>query len=499
MAIRDFGNSLLANVRERADEQRDDARRYARKQSNRDVLRGLGAMVVSPIVGGAVKGVGEIFTSSLQSKTNKFLADSDLYDNKIKVKNFGTLMEEAHGYRDAAKEANVSLYDTFLQETANSAATQQQIADPNSFREGEMEEYASILAERDEIKAIAKDKATYWEAVLEKSDSYDIGRSKATLDSVAALQKPKTFVGSMWNKITDKDSTLTVFNAQMAGLEQVVAATEIEKLTLDRKKKMAQTLLKTGGTLSVAKLMVGHPLTKEEQVKYKARLKAGETSKQLQQDISVSSRGVFVTSTTEITEQGGNVRMEDNTKRVFGPDHVLDSSDIASLAGNIDGLMDTVAENFNEKGAQDFALKMQTVLSLKPEGEKLNTNDVLDLYMLFLNPDDFTERRNITKPLSPQVQAALIERSEGITETITAELQTVVDSTDPQNMERTAKLLGNLNSFTSQALGAIRDRENMTEVDKRNDIRIKTLQAKNPNLSRERAIDFLKNKGTWND
>ena len=234
-------------------------------------------------------------------------------------------------------------------------------------------------------------------------------------------------------------------------------------------------------------------------MKYKARLKAGETIKELKQDINVSSRGVVVTSTTEITEQGGNVRMEDETERVFGPDHVLDSSDIASLAGNIDGLMDTVAENFNEKGAQDFALKMQNILSLKPEGEKLNTKDVLDLYMLLLNPDDFTERRNITKSLSPQAQAALIERSEGLSETITGELRTILDSPDPQDVEQTAKLMELLNSFTSQTLGAIRNRENMTEVDRRNDLRIEKLQAANPKLSREKAIDFLKNKGTWND
>ena len=45
----------------------------------------------------------------------------------------------------------------------------------------------------------------------------------------------------------------------------------------------------------------------------------------------------------------------------------------------------------------------------------------------------------------------------------------------------------------------MRNPENMTEVDRRNDLRIEKLQAANPNLSREKAIDFLKNKGTWND
>ena len=56
-----------------------------------------------------------------------------------------------------------------------------------------------------------------------------------------------------------------------------------------------------------------------------------------------------------------------------------------------------------------------------------------------------------------------------------------------------------LNSFTSQTLESMRNPENMTEVDRRNDLRIEKLQAANPKLSREKAIDFLKNKGTWND
>jgi len=499
MAIRDFGNSLLADVRKRSDEQRDDARRYARKENNRDVLRGLGAMVVSPIIGGAIQGVGEIFTSNLQNKTNKFLADSDLYNNKLKVQKAGTLITEAQQYRDTSKEANVSMYDTFLQETANAAATQQQIADPNSFKGGEIEEYASILSERAEIQSIARDKAAYWEAILEKADVYKIGKSKTTLESVAALQKPKTFVGTMWNKITDKDNTLTLFNDQMSRLEQVVAATEINTLTLERKKKMAQTLLKNGGDLSVAKLMIGQELTKKEQARYEARLEAGEKSEELKKEIQVSSRGVYVISNTKITEQGGNIRMEDESTQVFGPNDVLDSADIASLAGNIDGLMDTVAETFNEKGQQDFALKMQEVLSAKPKGEKLNTDDVLNFYMLFLNPDDFTERKNITRALSPQAQAALITRTADVSETIKSELRTIIDSPDLKDIEKTAQLLELLNNVTSQTIEAVRNPENMTEVDKRNDLRIKNLIDKNPNLSRERAIDFLKNKGTWNE
>ena len=127
------------------------------------------------------------------------------------------------------------------------------------------------------------------------------------------------------------------------------------------------------------------------------------------------------------------------------------------------------------------------------------TDYVLDIYMLALQPDKFTERKNITRPLSPQAQAALIERSGDLSKTIRSELQTIIDSPDLKDVEKTAKLMNLVNSFTSQTLEAIRNPENVTDVDKRNDLRIKSLQAANPKMSREEAVDYLKIKGTWND
>ena len=491
MAIREFGESLLGNVRERKDQQAQDARDYAKKQGRKERL----------LTGGAILG-GQLYkatTANIETKTNAFLNNSELYNNKLKVKKAGSLITEAQGYRDAAKEANTSIYDQFLQNTASTAAAQHQIANPNNIKAGEVEEYASILMEREEIKTLAKDKAAYWEAILDKADAYNTGKDKTTLESLATIQQPKGVIGSMWNKITGNENTVDLFNSQMSRLEQVVAATEIDTLSLERKKKMAQTLLKNNGDLSVAKLMVGYDLTKAEQEKYKERLKAGETSEELKQDIQVSSRGVYVTTYEKVTEQDGNIRMEQSTVRKFGPNDVLDSADIASIAGNIDGLMDTVAERFNEKGQQDFALAVQKKLSVKPEGERLNVSDVLSLYTLSLNPDEFTERKNITRALSPQAQAALIERSQSLTETMEEEIQTIVDSTDVQDVERTSQIMEKLNSFVSQTLDAVRNPENITEVDKRNTIRIERLQAVNPGMSREKAIDFLKNKGTWNE
>jgi hypothetical protein len=495
MAIRDFGTSLLANVRARKDAGQAEARKYERSQKNKDTRTAF----LAPFVSAGLGAIGSAINAGTAQKTQDFLANSELYSNKLKVQKAGTLIEKAQGYREAAKEANTSIYDQFLQSTANTAAAQHQIAKPNAIKDGEVEEYASVLMERDEIKALAKDKTAYWESILDKADAYSKGKSKTTLESLAAIQQPKSVVGSMWNKITGNENTVDLFNSQMSRLEQVVAATEIDTLALERKKKMAQTLLKNGGDLSVAKLMVGQELTKEEQVRYKARLKAGEKSEELQQDIQVSSRGVYVTTYEKVTEQGGNIRIDQSVVQKFGPDHVLDSSDIVALTGSLESLMDSVAGRFNEKGRQDFALKVQEVVNSKPKNKKLNTTDVLKLYTLSLTPDEFTERKNITTALDPQVQAALIERTEGMTKTMSEELQTIIDSSDPQDKEKTAELLNLFNSFISQTVESIRNPENMTDVDERNKARIEDLKASNPNLSTERAIEYLKNKGTWNE
>ena len=49
MAIRDFGTSLLSNVRERKDSQARDARKYAKKQQKKNLLIAGGAWLGSQL------------------------------------------------------------------------------------------------------------------------------------------------------------------------------------------------------------------------------------------------------------------------------------------------------------------------------------------------------------------------------------------------------------------------------------------------------------------
>ena len=75
MAIRDFGTSLLANVRERKDSQARNARKRAKKEARKDALQGL-----------LLKGAVSIGNTVLANKNDKFLQNENFYARNAKLK-----------------------------------------------------------------------------------------------------------------------------------------------------------------------------------------------------------------------------------------------------------------------------------------------------------------------------------------------------------------------------------------------------------------------------
>jgi len=75
MAIRDFGESLLSNVRERKDSQARDARKRAKSQERKDVLQNL-----------LFKGAVSIGNKVLEDKNEKFLQNENFYARSAKLK-----------------------------------------------------------------------------------------------------------------------------------------------------------------------------------------------------------------------------------------------------------------------------------------------------------------------------------------------------------------------------------------------------------------------------
>ena len=78
MAIREFGESLLADVRERKDSQARDAQKYAKKQRKKEVLLASGAWLGSQVM--------KIGNSVLDDKNEKFLQNENFYARNAKLK-----------------------------------------------------------------------------------------------------------------------------------------------------------------------------------------------------------------------------------------------------------------------------------------------------------------------------------------------------------------------------------------------------------------------------
>ena len=106
MAIRDFGTSLLANVRQRKDAQARDARNRAKKQQRKDALQGL-----------LFKGAMSIGNAVLRDKSNKFLESEQFYKENMQFKKGYDIANEYITNEKAARNNELG-YDAYWTKVA---------------------------------------------------------------------------------------------------------------------------------------------------------------------------------------------------------------------------------------------------------------------------------------------------------------------------------------------------------------------------------------------
>jgi len=397
MAIRDFGSSLLSDVRKRKDAQTRSARKYARSQKNKDLIKGL----VLPHVAQGLSSLIDLGNSRVAQKTNQFLANSDLYNNTVLVNNAGTIIEKSLALQNQAKEEGVSIYDIVLRNNADKTIAQKKILDPNSIKEGLDEEFRSVYMEREEHKNKALEDAKYHEKVIEQSEIYSKGKNKNTLAEISLQQKPRTMVGAMWEKLAGDETTLSVFNNQMSQMEQVLAAKNINVLTAEKLKKAGQVAASLGN-LGLAKSAVGMPLSLEEIAIVKEAVKKGETIEELQPTITSGTNGIWKTKNKKITGQDGNIRIDSKTEQVFKPSEDLTPEDLNKLTGSTDKLFEIAASLYNERGTKDFVLAVSKMM----DGKSTTPEDIPKLLGVLME-GKFTESKNIVGDLPAEVQAVM--------------------------------------------------------------------------------------------
>lgn len=441
MAIRDFGTSLLADVRARKDAQARDARKYAKKQQRKELL----------IAGGAFLG-SELFkigNAAVAEKTQDFLANSELYNNKINMGKAEKVVAEATAHFKKAEDAKLSMYDISLQNSAQAALDATKIKDPNKIRDGEEEEWKALFMERDVHKQNALNESTYYKKVLKAGKEITLGKSKTTLDSLALIQRPKTIIGSMWNKFTDKETSVDVFNLKMSQLKQVVASNEINSLTFDRRAKSAEKIIADGGDPNLANALIGGPLSNEEKIKLERSKELGETREQTAKALVSNSAGVFSRTVTKITEQNKNVRVEVDDKKIVDSKDIITPANVATSIASLDELYAMVKKRFTPAGQKLFDIEADRIM----EGKKLTIEVVTDLWKKAINTKSWVDEKGnkvfkiemAQEELDSEVAAAL---ADGLTEARANLESTIAANIQNPSKEGIQKVTNSANMFT---------------------------------------------------
>ena len=409
MAIRDFGNSLLADVRKRSDEQRDDARRYARKESNRDVLRGLGAMVVSPIIGGAIQGVGKIFTSNLQNKTNKFLADTALQKNKIFTSFMATQVEEKTKAQDAAKSKDMSILQYYADKRADTSLIKLQIQDPSTYNETESAYHKASIIDSPEILELARGDAAYHDAVISKSNDFSAGRaSSKTLESLATMQRTKGLGRRLIEKLKGTTTTVDMFNKAMGELPQVKIAQEIYGLSQKRLAAAQQIAVKTGSVAQgiMASGLPTDPKNLEEAKRMMA--KGNVVSYEPTFDVEDGLRVRTVKITTDI--RGNAVGPpEFSTQQLSTGGKPATNTELLSAITKNQSIHKNVRLLVGEQGYEDFLQVAGDKGFIKPN---MTIPDYVALQNFSADYNNYTSQENYIQPLTEgeaDIRAALIK------------------------------------------------------------------------------------------
>jgi len=397
-------------------------------------------MVVSPIIGGAIKGVGEIFTSNLQNKTNKFLANSDLYNNKVIVARGGTAIENTGTRFAAAKKQGISIDDYELEKLADDAVANKEVLKAYSVKKGTEKEFKSLYMQRDNIKALAKEQADYHRKIRSLTDEYNIGKEKNSLDSIAKLARPKTPVGAMWNKFVDNDTSLDAFNAKMQLLGQVKVANEIESLTLKSRADTAQRILDEGGDTSVANLLVGEMLSNEETAALEKMQEDGKTFVDSSPALSITANGGIISSVVRKTKRtDGSVYTTRVDTTIKTPEQLITSKDVEVALGRVPTLYAMIEKRFNKQGQAEFEAHIKEL----SKGKEMSIELINSFWLASVNTEWASEGTEGTK-LDPRIQASLID---GSTEALKAVMEVVSVNLGKTDEESQRKVVAGMNLF----------------------------------------------------
>ena len=402
MAIRDFGNSLLADVRKRSDEKRDEARKYARKQDKKNLYKGIAAMA-----GGAfIKSAGAAITSRLAQKTTDFLANSKMADYQISVNTGEKKIASAVIVETAAKAAGLSIEDYSINQVALAKATQASIERPNEVTPNTLEDYVAAFQRNKEVIASGKLQGQYYTDVLKLAPQLKAGKETQSLKDLRSKQVPVSIVGAAWNKYVRKTDNVDVFNHTMDQMDQVIAAKGINALQFKEMAATATEAVQNGATQNMGKFIAGVLFSNEELKAIQKDIAQGSTTTETVDNVTAGNNIVQL-KTTQVKDKDSNTTTSSTNEIVYKYGDQLTPSQAVALTGGIKDIRDSMANTLDGKGYGNFMLAVQEIIT---DPAKVTQDQYFKILALSLRPKDFlTGAKGVGGMLRPeesQVRAA---------------------------------------------------------------------------------------------
>jgi len=307
MAIREFGESLLADVRARKDQQSSDERKRDRK-AERSQLKGAALGFI------AKEGFG-LIKNNMERKTQDFLANSNLYSNKVKQNTALLTANEQITHINAAKKAGLTLPGYFLKEDAKQALLYEQVNSPNTVADGTEEEWKATFMKRQGVIDYAQEQADFATSTQRNGQDIVAGRRGMTLEKLGSRQRPTTLTASLFDRLRGKEITnIETFNTKMELTKQVVAANSI----LDQQVALAESFAARGNLFLADMAAPDIKILQENEGKEIARLvKSKNKITNLVPRLEKSGDDIVEITGQSFEDGAGNITYGETKKRVL--------------------------------------------------------------------------------------------------------------------------------------------------------------------------------------
>lgn len=435
MAIRDFGTSLLGNVRARKDAGQAEARKYAKKQENKNIFKTFG-LQAAKYVGGEVLASMNAGTTQ---KTQDFLDNSELQYNKIVVNQFEKELNTAVTDRTAAKDKDMTLTDYYAQDFADKQLANARIEAPEKYLSGNDSFWKASFMKLPEIQEQAKQRAERNELIYTKGNEFVSGRASGrTLETLASRQST-SFPRSVFQRLANNVSTVDSFNDAMGSLTQVKIAKELYDITEDKIKLGREVTAETGNIELGVQAATGLRLNDDQRKVVLANIAKGyktEFTHTFQIDGEGTLRSIQVAS--KVNNKGDVVGNPSITSKKLGSNEKPATyTEVLSAISKTNTVHKNVITLVGETGYKDF-LREATEKGLMPETMKIE--DHINLNIFAMNPNNYTSAENIRQELSDaesQLMQAYIKASSTL-------LKNIDNPNDPNPQKTQQQLLNGL-------------------------------------------------------